>query len=435
MNFARCCGVHFWGLFGVATTLLGLPGCRSDDSDSANRGLSTKAIRANRVPARVVGAPELSDEADAATDQIGRHFASDAGIPPATPLKDREQLHAEALSNRDTSGLVLDAEWRWSDVPGPANNPETANDTLDTLRNMTRLRMRIEVASAGRLSIVFLGHGYPWPDRTELRARVDRLGHVLVWPDNKHYRIVVPGALRSLFADRRLDRGLLFSPKPTLDPAGSVLGQATARQSLSTPLGSIQLEQATNTSAGLGAPLLCRLLVELAGVDPNTATCAPDQLVLRANVNHAPSGKLLFVVNQWSKKQDLAIAAIQLPPDNAQFETSGLPIQPPSSVPRTQLVTLRSHDGAATAAATKDAPKQGLVAVNRTLALRALMLDGIPVAWLPSGAELALPELKSGVYSVGWRDFFGSYIEAPKTVNLPARVVVGKANELGSQAP
>jgi hypothetical protein len=429
MTSLRCCGILSLGLFSAITALVGLAGCRSDEADAAQRGLSTKAMRANRVPARVVGEPENSNATDAGADHAGQRFASDAGSPPASPLKDHELLHVDGLSTRDTGGVVLDAEWRWSDVPGASNAGETSADALEVLRNGTRLRMRIEVATAGRLSIVFVGHGYPWPDGTELRARIDRLGHVLVWPDGKHYRIVVPGALRALFADRRLDRGLLFTPKVTIDTPGSAIGQATARQSLNTPIGAIQLEQATLAAGGIGAPLLCRFLVELVGVDPNTGTCAPDQLVLRANVMSAPSGKLQFVVNQWSRKQDLPLAGIQLPPDDAKLETSGVPVPNLGTVPRAQLAALRDRGTATTPPVAKDAPRLGLVAVNRTLSLRALMLDGIPVAWLPSSAEIALPELQNGAYTIGWRDFFGSLIEAPKTVTLPAKVVVGKMGE------
>ena len=84
----RCCGILSLGLFGAIAALIGLAGCRSDETDSAQRGLSTQAMRANRVPARVVGEPENSDEADAGTNRAGPRFGSDAGSPPASPLKD-----------------------------------------------------------------------------------------------------------------------------------------------------------------------------------------------------------------------------------------------------------------------------------------------------------------------------------------------------------
>jgi hypothetical protein len=430
MRPVRCRPLPLLSLLGAVTALGGLSGCRSDESAATRRGLSTTAQRSNRVPAHVVGESQDTDELEAGSDRVSRRLAADAGMAPTSPLKDRERLSSDALATRDTGGVVLDAEWHWSDVPAPSNAPETSPEALDALRASTRLRMRIEVAAAGRISIVFVGHGYPWPDGTELRARTDRLGHILVWPDGKRYRNVVAGALRALFADRRIDRSSLFTPRVTVGSVGAAIGQATTRQSLTTPVGEIQLEQASVASAGYGAPLLCRFLVELMGVAPEATACAPDQLVLRANLSSAPGGKLQFVVNQLSRKQDLPLSAIQMPPDNATFETSGVPNPPLGSVPRAQLAFLRGHAVAAAVHA-KDAPNQGLVAINRTLSLRALLVDGIAVAWLSPGTELALPELRNGNYTIGWRDFFGTSIEPPRTVSLPAKITLGQVVEAG----
>ncbi|HEY5958815.1 MAG TPA: hypothetical protein VIV60_19775, partial [Polyangiaceae bacterium] len=345
-------------------------------------------------------------------------------------LKDRESLGSDALSARDAAGLLLDAEWRWSDTPTAANAPETSVEALEALRSSTRWRMRIELVSVGRMRLTFMGQGYPWAEGTELRARVDRLGHVLVWPDEKHYRHVVVGALRALFTDRRLDRGPLFTPKVMAGPTAALLGQSTLKRNVNTPVGEVQLESATLAAAGSGAILLCRFLVELVGADPDLAECSADQVVLRANIASAPGGKLQFIVNHFSKKLELPLAGIQVPPDNAHFETSGLPLPQSGTVSRQQLLALRSHAVAASAA-TRDAPAQGLVAANRTLALRALLVDGAVVAWLMPGAELSIPELKSGTYMIAWRDFFGTLSEPAKTVALPARVNLGDAAEPG----
>lgn len=418
------------GLFGATTALLGLSGCRGDETETQRRGLSTTALRSNRVPAHVVGEPQGSDDVGGNADSSSRHAGGDAGPLPALPLDDREPLGSDALATRDTGGVLLDAEWRWSDLPGPANAPETAPEALDTLRAATRLRMRIEVASAGRIRIAFEGQGYAWPDGTELRARSDRLGHVLVWPDGKRYRTVVNGALRSFFADRRLDRGPLFAAKLGQGPSAPILGLATTRLGINTPIGEIQIDQAVVAAAGAGALLLCRFLVELVGVDPESAKCAPDQLALHANIMSAPGGKLQFIVNQMVRKQDFALAGLQVPPDNANFEANGVPIPAYGSVPRSQLTVLRHHASAAAPIA-KDAPKQGLVAANRNLGLRTLLLDGIPIAWLPPGSELSIPELRNGTYTIAWRDFFATAIEPAKTITLPARVVLGKVTEGG----
>src|SRR5512133_3645155 len=427
MRRPRCCGVSWVGLFGAVLALTGLQACRSDETDPAQRNLATSALRANRSPAQLVGEARDSNDADAGQDRVVASGV-DAGTTPPSRLKEREQLSTSAV--RDTTGLVIDAEWRWSDIPAPANAPESSVEALEALRQATRLRMRIELASVGRMSIAFLGNGYPWPEGTEIRARADRLGHILVWPDGKRYRNVVTGTLRALFTDRRLDRGHLFIPKITHQPPGTALGQVTSKQVLATPVGEIYLEQANSPTAGEGAALLCRFLVELMGVDPESRACSSDQVPLRANLASAPGGKLQFVVNQIAKKQELPLALIQVPPEGASFDTGGTPIPAASSASKGQLEALRHRPVAPTVAA-QQAPQQGLVAANRTLALRALLIDGVTVAWLPPGAEVTLLELKAGNYGVSWRDFFGTVIEPSKVVGVPSKVTLGKAAEPG----
>lgn len=427
MSFCRCDIWHSFGLLGAAMTVCALQACRSDDSDPSRRDLATAALRANRSPAQLVGEGRETSDVDAATDHASR---ADAGAVPPSRLKDREQLGTDALQTRDAVGLILDAEWRWADVTSGSNAPETSLEAMETLRNATRLRMRIELAVAGRMSITFVGNGYAWPDGTELRSRIDRLGHILVWPDAKRYRNVVAGSLRAMFADRRLDRGHLFVPKIVPQSAGSALGHAVSRQVLSTPVGELQLEHAALPQAGEGATLLCRFLVELMGIDPDTRACVSDQVVLRANLTSAPGGKLQFVVNQVSKKQEIPLAFLQVPPDTAALDMTGAPIPMSLSVPKTQLEALRQR--AITApAVTKDAPSHGLVAINHTLSLRALLLDGLIVAWVPARAEVALPELKSGTYGVSWRDFFGTAVEPPKATTVPARISLGTNSDVG----
>lgn len=425
MTLARYCDVSFGCLFGAVLALGGLQACRSDETDPAQRNLSATALRANRTPAQLVGEARDSTDVDAGQDR-SVNPGNDAGTLPPSRLKEREQLSASAV--RDTTGLVMDAEWRWSDVSGPANTVESSAEALDSLRQSTRMRMRIELASAGRMSIAFLGHGYPWPDGTELRARADRLGHILVWPDGKRYRNVVTGTLRAMFTDRRLDRGHLFVPKITSQSPGSVLGQVTSKQVLSTPVGEIHLEQANFTTAGEGATLLCRFLVELMGIDPETRACSSDQVPLRANLTSAPGGKLQFVVNQLAKKQELPLALIQVPPEGATFETGGTSIPAAGVVSKAQLEALRQR-AVAPAVTAKQGPQQGLVAANRTLALRALLIDGVTVAWVPPNGELTLLELKAGNYNLSWRDFFGTLVEPPKLVGVPSKIVLGKAAE------
>jgi hypothetical protein len=426
------------GLFGAATSLGGLTSCKGDGTDGSRSGLTSTAARASRVPQRVVGEVVASEDAgySAGNDvHTLKRLGAEAGVIPADPLKEGEKLGLDSIASRESIGILLDVEWKQSDVLSPSGAPETAMEGLEEARNKTRLRLRVEVAAAGRLRATFLGQGYPWAEGTELRARADKFGYVLVWPDGKSYRNVVPGALRALFTDRRLDQGPLFVPKVTALPAGQWLGQSTVRNVLSTPVAEIQLDQATVPSAGLGAPLLCRMLVELAGIEPDNSLCTAEQLPLHAQLTNAPGGKLTFAVSLMGKKQDLPLSGLQVPPEHAVFQSSGMPLAEGGSVERSLLTGLRHHAVAPSATVSSTAlltPGTGLVAVNRALALRALLVDGVTVAWLPPGAELALPELRNGLYSIAWRDFFGSFLEPPRNVALPARITLGNPRDTGN---
>ncbi|MGC4067712.1 MAG: hypothetical protein QM784_24295 [Polyangiaceae bacterium] len=294
--------------------------------------------------------------------------------------------------------------------------------------------MHIELAAAGRMRAVFLGQGYPWPEGTEIRARADKMGQVLVWPDAKSYRNIVPGALRALFAERRLDLGPLFTPKVTNLPPGQWLSLPTTRTILTTPVAEIQLDQASVPGAGLGAALLCRFLVELAGVEPDAHLCSGELLPLHAQLTNAPGGKLGFHVTAIGKKQDSTLASVQVPPENARFQPTGVPAPPNGTLARSLLTSLRTRSasvGSTPNPAAMLQPSSGLVAINRALSLRALLIDGVTVAWVPPGSEVSIPDLRNGIYSIAWRDFFGTYVEPPHNVALPARIALGVAADAG----
>jgi hypothetical protein len=75
------------------------------------------------------------------------------------------------------------------------------------------------------------------------------------------------------------------------------------------------------------------------------------------------------------------------------------------------------------------APKRGLVFQNRSDGPRYLIVDGVPVVWLRPGAEWLLSGLKQGRYTVQARDFFGAENSPAKTLELPARFLVGEEPE------
>jgi hypothetical protein len=83
----------------------------------------------------------------------------------------------------------------------------------------------------------------------------------------------------------------------------------------------------------------------------------------------------------------------------------------------------------------KDAPGEGLLAVNRSDSVRYVLLDGIAIAWIQPRSEQFLIGPLPGRYSISWRDFLGGAIEPAKVVALPARVAVGGEPDAGAAPP
>ena len=56
------------------------------------------------------------------------------------------------------------------------------------------------------------------------------------------------------------------------------------------------------------------------------------------------------------------------------------------------------------------APGEGFVAINPTDAMRFILIDGVPVAWVPAHGQRYVIGTTRGRYTVQWRSFLGSYI-------------------------
>ena len=53
-------------------------------------------------------------------------------------------------------------------------------------------------------------YGIDWALCRQSKARTDSYGHILAWPDGSSYRVLVPGALRAMFSERRVDVSVRF---------------------------------------------------------------------------------------------------------------------------------------------------------------------------------------------------------------------------------
>lgn len=373
-------------------------------------------------PAKVIGIP---------ADSKGRLILPEAGIPPPVAMVPNQPLGSDQLPGREAQGVTIAAEWQLPNPPPNHHVPETAQAGIDAARKLTRRLWTIDLTEYGRMRILFDSVSFPLTKYTELRARHDRYGHVLVWPAGDTYRVVPPGALRALLDERRIDVTPLMADRAKTAPsAGPRFGFPTSRAIIATATGKLQIDQAHVVNAGLGGQLLCRTLVELVGAEPASTTCTIGQVPVRAEYTWPDGATLVFEVATLNMRNDFPTGMLSVPPSGASFTSSGLP--PNASgifLTREQLVAFRSrameNPHPRTDPEFRSAPGEGFVAVNETDALRFVLVDGVPVAWVaPHNRQYVIGPL-NGRYQVQWRSFLGAYIGQPSVVEFPALFTLG----------
>jgi hypothetical protein len=396
-------------------------GCEPRKSEALSvPSASEPSPNASVLPAPLAAGPKLvvRDAGHAPLDVL-----SDAGTPePPTPIREDDVLPAESELH-PAPGLALDARLRWLEPP-PPRSPEGNNDVLAKAREKTAFDLSLELSSLGRLRLSFRSRAFPFPPGTELRSREDRYGHLVIWPGSAEYTPLPSGTLRASLAETRVDAMTLSEPSPILVGSGTLLGVATQRQRFESSVGKLELEQAVLPAAGGAGALLCRLLLELLAVAPDSSACRSEWVPLRAEYSWASGARFEFEVARLVKKPELAVEGLATPPIGAKPRRGELP-GPPFVVLVDEREQADFHARALSPPAKPDpgAPKLGLVFQNRADAPRYLLVDGVPVIWLRADADWLVSGLKPGRYSVQARDFFGAQATPARLVELPARFV------------
>jgi hypothetical protein len=353
---------------------------------------------------------------------------------PPRPLREDVAPPRDPLRGNEAVGFSLEAQWQWHATPAPHGGAEVAKEGIAAARDRTALTVAVDVSPIGRMRWVFVGRAFPLPANTELRARDDRYGHLLVWPDRRQYRVLPAGTMRAVLSERRPDTTPLAPGTVREQEPGSALGFETTRVQIESQLGTFLLEQAPVPGAGAGAPLLCRLLVELVGVEPSSPACTDGQLPLRAEYQWPDGGKLGFMVTTLLRGQELQLDDLLAPPPDAGFRPDGLPPQASGVLlSEEQLARFRTRAVEATAEPDGGAPEQGVLAANQSDLLQYLLLDGVPVSWVEPRTEQHVVGPRAGRYVVSWRDFLGLSVEPPRPVDVPCRVVVGEQVDAGPE--
>jgi hypothetical protein len=375
-----------------------------------------------------------------AADSAGHLIRRDAGAPPPPkPIVPGAALPADRIPTREVEGVTLAATWLWADAPSPQGGHEVSLAGINAAKKLTRHAWQIELAHIGRMRIVFDSPSFPLTKYTELRARFDNLGHVMVWPDGATYRVIPPGALRALLDERRVDVGqLVTGQRGAGTQGGSRFGFPTHTDQLTTPWGKLTLEQARTVNVGEGGPLLCRALVELIGVQPSSPVCESDKVPVHAEYVWKDGAKISFDVTTLLIRKDFPGSFFATPPQRASFTETGLPPDATGVfLTREDLAAFRSAEVPNKPEPRTDpdfvgAPAEGFAAENKTDALRYVLVDGVPVAWVPAHGRQFLVGTKRGRYVVQWRSFLGSFVGEPRAVLFPARIALGEPPDAGT---
>lgn len=353
---------------------------------------------------------------------------TDAAPPqPPKPLRPNEILVEDPVPQHDLKGLVLQAQWRWHDVPAPAKVPEASKEGLVAAAELTAIRWRIAIASTGRMRVLFESRAFPLAAGTVLLARADRYGTLALWPEGATYRVIAPGALRTTLGEARVDVTPLSPGKLKKLGEGKHLDRATRKVLLTSPIAKVVLDLADLPEAESGAPLLCRMMVELAGIQPSTPACKSAGVVLAAGFEWSGEGKdrkVSFEVTELKRATDLRPTELSI--GTASHTYSGLSRPEPAAIlTAEQLAALRTKATEPPAKPPKGTPTKGLVADNQSDLLLYLLLDGVPVVVVPPWSERAVTGLRNGRYMAQWRTFLGDMIDSSREVELPARVAYG----------
>jgi hypothetical protein len=287
---------------------------------------SEPSPNASILPAPLAAEPPKTAARDAG-HAPATEAATDAGAPePPRAIREDDTLPVET-ELRAAPGLSLEAHFRWLE-PLPARGPESDVEAINKARDKAAFDVAIDLSSLGRMRFGFTSRTFPLPQGAELRARDDRYGHILLWPNGSTYTPLAPGTLRATLGEARLDVTPLADPSVTLVGPGNMLGQATQKQRIETSIGKLELEQASVPAAGSAGALLCRLLLELLAVSPESSACRPEWVALRAEYTWASGGRFELEVTKLGKRNELSLEKLMTPPASSDARRGELPGTP-----------------------------------------------------------------------------------------------------------
>ena len=427
---------HLRRWLGVALVWVG--GCdphafdppRVDAGNASDAGVAVRPL--------VTAVAEVADAGlDAGVASAADGGVGDAGavpLPLPAPFEASEVVRGEDIdaAQRAPSGVSLQARWVLPGLAGPAAGGSSHGEAIARLRDEMAGAWSIALWARGRMRVDFSSRGLPFTRGSALLARRDRYGHLLLWPNARAYRVLTPGTLRTALGELRADSTPLGSPVPKPLKAGKRLGMTTRRLSLRSVYGEVRIALAVMPEAGLAGPLLCRTLLEIAGVAPSSEACIRDEVPLAASYRwgggeERPVG-IRFEVTEIRKQLTRAVRRFAMVPRGSRHRSSGLPHRSPL-LSRADQRELRTEATATDDPPPPRAPAAGVEARNGSDALMWLFVDGLPAATVPPWQTVTLAGLRAGRYQLQWRSYLGETVTDGRVVQLPNRTFFGERPE------
>ncbi len=350
------------------------------------------------------------------TAPVGKQLRKE-NTPQPVPFDPTNPPKALPKASLAETPLMLDAVFSWPAVATRATFHGLRGAALKSTRAAVERRIRIDLRVEDQLLLELRSPSFALQRGTSMGARSDYLGFILGFPRGRQHRLIPQGVVRNLFREGRADAS------PLLSAVEEVLGPAqhgdvpVARSRLRTGHGTVTLSQATYPKLGAGGVLLCRFLIELVGVAPNSTACRVDMVPLAAEFETERGGRLVFDVTRVQRGPDEQSELPVLPPPQVDWEEGRIPLASGLVLPPESGRSLRPGAPAATAS---------LRIRNHESVAGHVLLNQALVAVVRSDTELELSGLDQGAYTVEVVDFFGHTLLSRRAAEVPGTLDVGE---------
>jgi hypothetical protein len=315
---------------------------------------------------------------------------------------------------RDGPAYSLTVALRFPEVPSVARG-ELSASAIEAARRKVEPSFAIDLTPQ-RARIVMHGKSLLLPESTELRMRNDVYGAILLEP-GETYRVLMPGTMRALFNERRLDVAPLTPAELSLGGEGARrLGYRTRKVDVWTRAAKGAFEIARIQDGGDGGILLCRFLLDWMSAPPSTPLCSDGEVPLHAELRWSPRGAIVFDAVSVLRRLDVPAANLATPPALSRFSTDPL-----ARVPGALFLT-----PAEVAALRPGAEASKLTLLNATDEVRLAWVDGAPLGWVAPSGRLDVTSFPKAKVSVEWRTFLDDADKLPpQIVTLPGTTETG----------